>query len=153
MRRGQISHTKQFCDSSLSSTISFSSDTIYLETALNLFVIGGSGVLALSTHTQTKCPEAHREGCGSVVWFIDDVQLRTFPSWCPNIPSLFVLPYKRSNLVFNKARIKATAQSLCYMFKYSPVQCQASLVCVSSCSPLLCCGIQPPSWRPWATWP
>ena len=45
--------------------------------------------------------------------------------------------------------MKATAQSLCSVLKYSPFHHLISMACVSNCSPLLCFGIQAPSWRPW----
>ena len=85
-----------------------------------------------------------------MVWFINDVQLRGFPYGLPNVPSLFVLPWKKSNLLFIRARMKVMVQSLCSVLKDGPVQHPVSvLACVFSCSPLLCFGIQPPSWRPW----
>ena len=79
----------------------------------------------------------------------DDVQLRSFPAWLPSVPSPSVSPWKMSNRVFSRARMKAPAQSSCSIFKSSPVQHLASVACVSYYSPLLCCGIQAPSWRPW----
>ena len=41
-------------------------------------VISGSGVLAVSKGKEF--PETRVGGCDSVEWFIDDVQLRGFPS-------------------------------------------------------------------------
>ena len=41
-------------------------------------VTGGSGVLVVSKGKDF--PETHMGGWGSVVWFIDDVQLRGFLS-------------------------------------------------------------------------
>ena len=84
--------------------------------------------------------ETHMGKCGSVVWFIDDVQLRGFPSLLPNVPSTSVWPWKKFNVVFSRPRLKATSQSLCSILKYSPIQHPASLACVPSCSPLLCLG-------------
>lgn len=69
--------------------------------------------------------------------FTDDVKLRGSP---PPIP-----PWKKSNLVFGKANIKAAAQNFCSSLRHSPVQHLASLACVPSCI-LLCGG---PTW-PWA---
>lgn len=89
-------------------------------------------------------------GCSSVVWFIDGVQLRRFPYGLPNVPSLSVLPWKKSSLVFSRARMKAIAQSLCSVLKDNPVQNPVRVLAyIFSCSPLLCFGIQAPSWRPW----
>ena len=87
-----------------------------------------------------------REDGGFAVWFIDDAQLRGFHSWLPNIPSLFFSPWKKSSLVFSRAKMKVTAPSSCSILKYSPVWHPAGLKCVSSCSPWLCCGIHPPFW-------
>ena len=90
-------------------------------------------------------PEPWTGGCGSVGWFIDDVQLRRFSSWLPNVPSSSFLPWTTSNLVSRRARVKATAQSFCSLLKYSPAQYLASLACDYSYGPLLCFGIQAPS--------
>ena len=61
--------------------------------------------------------------------FTDDVKLRGLPSWLLNVPSHSV-PLKKSNLVFNRARMKATSQSFCSILKSSPVQDLASLMSV-----------------------
>lgn len=58
-------------------------------------------------------------------------------SWVSNVTYSSVLPWKKSNLVSSKERIKATTQSLHYILRSSPVQDLASLVCVPSSSPLL----------------
>lgn len=52
------------------------------------------------------------------------------------VPFPSVLPWKKSSLAFSRARIKILLQSLCSIFKHSPLQDLASLVCVPSCSPL-----------------
>lgn len=49
-------------------------------------------------------------GWGFIESFMDDVKLRGFPPW------------RKSNLVFSRARIKATAYSFCCIVKYSSVQ-------------------------------
>ena len=49
-----------------------------------------------------------------------------------------------SNLIFSKAKTKPSVQRFCPTLETSPAL--AGLVCVSSCSPLLCCGIQARSW-------
>lgn len=56
----------------------------------------------------TEFPEAPMGGWGFVESFSDDVKLRRSPS---QVPSLSILPWKMSNRVFSRDRIKATAPS------------------------------------------
>ena len=102
-------------------------------------------------------PEALTGGWGSVVNSVDDAQLRGLPSWLPSASFPFVSLWKRTNFVFRRARIKATSQNFYSKLKSSPLQCLASIGCVSGCTALLCCCTQAPSWRlpaespwPWA---
>lgn len=45
--------------------------------------------------------------CGN---FIDDIKLRGFPS---KAPSLSISPWKKSNIIYSRAKLKATAQNFC----------------------------------------
>lgn len=45
--------------------------------------------------------------CGN---FMADVKIRGFPS---KAPSLSISPWKKSNLIYSRAKIKATAQNFC----------------------------------------
>ena len=88
-------------------------------------VTGGSRDLVVSR--RKELPETLMGKCGPVAWFIDDVKLRTFPSWLPNVPSLSISPWIKSNLVFSSARMKTTAQRLCSVSMYGPVHHLATL--------------------------
>ena len=62
------------------------------------------------------------------------------PSWLPNVLSPSISPWKI------RARNKVNVQRSWAILKFNPVKHPASLACVSSCSPLLCCCIQAPAW-------
>ena len=97
----------------------------------------------LQYHKEMNFPRGARcGGLGSVVNFTNDVKCRGFRSWLSNVPPLLRLPWKKSNLVFSRARIRATAESFSSVLKSSPIELLASL----ACSPLLCCGIEGPFW-------
>ena len=74
-------------------------------------------------------------------------------------PISICLTMEKVQLVLSRAKTKASVQSVCSILKSSPVQHPASLACVSSCSSLLRCGVEAPSWSlwvestgPWAMW-
>lgn len=60
-------------------------------------------------------------------------------------PSPSIPPWKKSSCAFSRARFKAAAQSFTPCL-HSPIQYQATSVCVPSCSPLVHC-----MWG--STWP
>ena len=66
--------------------------------------------------------ETSMGGWGSVIWILYEVQLRGFPSWLPDVPSSSISLWTESNLVCSRARMQATAQSLCSVLKSSPLQ-------------------------------
>ncbi|KAF6099823.1 hypothetical protein HJG60_011554 [Phyllostomus discolor] len=61
---------------------------------LQWFVIGGSRVLVVSKGKEF--PETLTGGCGSVVWFTDNVQLWGFPSCPPSLSSLSIFSHGKS---------------------------------------------------------
>lgn len=76
-------------------------------------------------------PEASRGGWGLMESSMDYAKSRGFLS---KVSFLSILPWKKSNLMFSRARIKATANSFCSILKYSPILNLASLACIPSCS-------------------
>ena len=50
-----------------------------------------------------------------------------------NFTSSSVLPWKKSNLVFSKAKVKASVQSFCFKFILGPLEPMQSAVGPSSC--------------------
>lgn len=63
-------------------------------------------------------------GWGFIESFIDDLKLRGFPPW------------RKSNLVFSRGRIKAAAYNFCSIVKYSSVQhpvCRVSVALEREC--------------------
>ena len=87
--------------------------------------------------------------CGMVHWCCTIKGVPPLDSQCP---ISICLTIEKIQSCLQSGRMKATAQSLCSILKSRPVQHPASLVCVSSCCPLLCFGIQAPSGGPRATW-
>lgn len=86
--------------------------------------MGESGVLWVPWGKEF--PDSQTAGWDFVESFMDGVKLRGFPS---KVSSLSVVPWKKSNLVFNRVRIEGTAKSFCPTLKFSPVQLLASLAC------------------------
>ena len=41
--------------------------------------------------------------------------------WVPNVSSVSILPYRNYNLVFIKAKTKASVHSFCFIIKLSPL--------------------------------
>ena len=81
---------------------------------------------------------------GFVVNFTDDVKVRGLPSVLPNIPSPLVPPWK-SPTCAQQGQAKSQCPEFLLHIKVQSSQDLANLACVSSFSPLLCCGVQAPS--------
>ena len=95
----------------------------------NYIIISESGVFAISQGKELS--ETHTGEWGSVVWFTDDAQLGVSPltsQWWGNHAM------EKSNLGFGRARMKATAQSLCSILKSSPVPHLTSVESVATVS-------------------
>ena len=117
----------------------------------NVFVFSGSGVLQ---SLKEEFPETHMGSWGSVLWFTDYVKLRGFPSRPPNSPSPSSHHGKGPELSSGGPGWSHCPESLLHI-KAQSSPASAHLVCIPSCSPLLCFGNQAPSRRPRATrpWP
>lgn len=85
---------------------------------------------------------------GSVVWFINGVKWRAFPSWLPNALSLSILSWEKSHCVLSKAN-KSQYPEFLYHIEVEPSS--ASSKC-SACFQRQSTAALWYSCSPWSLW-